>query len=81
MLAERYRVTPTRARLLPAGAALMLAFMERYELDEVEVSGASLREGAVLAVRQAGPDWRSRLTALTAGWPDPDTLALSAGAG
>lgn len=78
-LAERYRLTPTRARLLPAGAALVLAFMERYELDIVEVSQASLREGAVLAVRHAGPAWRTRLTALTAGWPDPGALALSAG--
>jgi exopolyphosphatase/pppGpp-phosphohydrolase len=78
-IAERYRVTPVRARLLPAGAALMLAFMERYELDAVEVSEASLREGAVLAVRQAGSDWRSALTALTAGWPDPDALALPVG--
>jgi exopolyphosphatase/pppGpp-phosphohydrolase len=71
-LAERYRLTPTRARLLPAGAALVLAFMERYELQSVEVSEASLREGAVLALRHAGPAWRSRLTALTAGWPDAD---------
>jgi exopolyphosphatase/guanosine-5'-triphosphate,3'-diphosphate pyrophosphatase len=80
VLAERYRVTPTRARLLPAGAALMLAFMERYELDSVEISQASLREGAVLALRHAGPDWRSRLTGLTAGWPDADVKVLPAGA-
>ena len=79
LLAERYRVTPTRARLLPAGAALMLAFMERYELEAVETSEASLREGAVLAHRHAGSDWRPRLTELTAGWPDPDVKALSAG--
>jgi exopolyphosphatase/guanosine-5'-triphosphate,3'-diphosphate pyrophosphatase len=72
VLAERYRLTPTRARLLPAGAALVLAFMERYELETVEVSEASLREGAVLALRHAGPGWRSQLTALTAGWPDAD---------
>jgi exopolyphosphatase/guanosine-5'-triphosphate,3'-diphosphate pyrophosphatase len=77
-LAERYRLTPIRARLLPAGAALVLAFMERYALDVVEVSEASLREGAVLALRHAGPDWRSRLTGLTAGWLDPGTLALPA---
>lgn len=79
VLAERYRLTPTRARLLPAGAALMLAFMERYELERVEISEASLREGAVLALRHAGVEWRSQLTALTAGWPDPDVPALSAG--
>ena len=59
-MAERYRLTPTRARLLPAGAALMLAFMERYELETVEVSEASMREGAVLAIRHAGPAWRSQ---------------------
>lgn len=80
VLAERYRVTPTRARLLPAGAALMLAFMERYALERVEVSQASLREGAVLALRHAGADWRSRLTSLTAGWPEVDVRALPAGA-
>jgi exopolyphosphatase / guanosine-5'-triphosphate,3'-diphosphate pyrophosphatase len=81
VIAERHRLTPTRARLLAAGAALMLAFMERYELEVVEVSEASLREGAVLAVRQAGPAWRSELTALTAGWPDAEVPALQAGEG
>jgi exopolyphosphatase/guanosine-5'-triphosphate,3'-diphosphate pyrophosphatase len=79
VIAERYRMTPMRARLLPAGAALMLAFMERYDLDAVEVSEASLREGAVLALRHAGSEWRAELTELTAGWPDAESLALPAG--
>jgi exopolyphosphatase/guanosine-5'-triphosphate,3'-diphosphate pyrophosphatase len=70
VVADRYRVTPARARLLPAGAALVLAFMERYGLEAIEVSEASLREGAVLAFRRAGSAWLERLTSLTVGWPE-----------
>jgi exopolyphosphatase/guanosine-5'-triphosphate,3'-diphosphate pyrophosphatase len=77
-VAERYRTTPARARLLPAGAALVLAFMERFGLSTIDISEASLREGVLLAFRHAGPDWRSRLTALTAGWPDPDMPVVPA---
>jgi exopolyphosphatase/guanosine-5'-triphosphate,3'-diphosphate pyrophosphatase len=66
--AERYSVTPTRARLLPAGAALTLAVLDAFGLSEAGVSDASLREGAVLALARAGGAWRQRLPRLTHGW-------------
>ncbi len=66
--AERYLVRPARARLLPAGAVIIDAILERFGVEWVRISGASLREGAVLAVHHAGPGWRDRLPALARGW-------------
>ena len=66
--AERHLVNPTRARLLPAGAAIVGAILERYGLDRMRVSDASLREGAILAVHHAGAAWRDRLPELVHGW-------------
>jgi exopolyphosphatase/guanosine-5'-triphosphate,3'-diphosphate pyrophosphatase len=67
-LTEHYLVNPIRARLLPAGAAIVGAILERYGLDRMRVSNASLREGAVLAVLRVGPSWRDRLADLAHGW-------------
>lgn len=65
---ERYRVNPKRARILPAGAAIVDALMRRYAVDRVEISEASLREGAVLVAAHAGVGWRDRLPELAHGW-------------
>ena len=65
---ERYRVNPKRARLLPAGAAIVEALMQRYGVDRVEVSEASLREGAILVADHVGVAWRDQLTQLAHGW-------------
>ncbi len=64
LAAARHAIRPARARTLTAGAAIVLAILEHYHLRSAEVSEASIREGAILAVAQAGPDWRSRLTEL-----------------
>jgi exopolyphosphatase/guanosine-5'-triphosphate,3'-diphosphate pyrophosphatase len=66
--AERHRVSPTRARLLPAGAAILDAVMERYDTDQLEVSDLGIREGIILATSQPGGPWRRRLKQLAAGW-------------
>jgi exopolyphosphatase/guanosine-5'-triphosphate,3'-diphosphate pyrophosphatase len=66
--AQRHRVSPTRARLLPAGAAILGAVMERYGTDQLEVSGLGIREGVILAASQPGGPWRRRLRELAAGW-------------
>ncbi|MGZ3631564.1 MAG: Ppx/GppA phosphatase family protein [Candidatus Limnocylindrales bacterium] len=68
-LAERGHVTPPRARVLPAGAARVVALLEAFGLQEAAVSEASLREGAVIALARAGGAWRTRLSRLTHGWP------------
>lgn len=66
--AERYAVNPIRARILPAGAAILAAILDRYEVAEVRVSEAGIREGAILAVAHAGPAWRDRLVDFARGW-------------
>lgn len=65
---ERHLVKPIRARILPAGAAILGAILDHYGLDRLRVSDAGVREGAVLAVSHAGSAWRDRLAELAHGW-------------
>jgi exopolyphosphatase/guanosine-5'-triphosphate,3'-diphosphate pyrophosphatase len=65
---ERFGVNPTRARLLPAGAVIVLALMRRYKVDRIRVSEEGMREGAILAAHHAGRAWRDRLPELAHGW-------------
>jgi exopolyphosphatase/guanosine-5'-triphosphate,3'-diphosphate pyrophosphatase len=67
--AERHAIHPVRARILPAGAAIMEAILVRYGLDRLHVSEAGIREGACLVMAHAGPSWRDRLERLAHGWP------------
>jgi exopolyphosphatase/pppGpp-phosphohydrolase len=66
--ARRHLINPVRARLLPAGGAIVGAILERYGVDRMRVSDASLREGAILAFHHAGASWRDRLPRLAQGW-------------
>ena len=66
--AERFAINPVRARLLPAGGAIVDALLERYGADSIRVSEAGLREGVILAVEHGGPCWRDRLADLAHGW-------------
>jgi exopolyphosphatase / guanosine-5'-triphosphate,3'-diphosphate pyrophosphatase len=66
--AERHVINPIRARILPAGGAIMDAILGRYGADQIRVSEAGIREGAILAVAHAGPEWRDRLADLAHGW-------------
>ncbi|MFL5650388.1 MAG: hypothetical protein ACJ777_03840, partial [Chloroflexota bacterium] len=61
-------INPIRARILPAGAAIVDAILERYGADGIRVSEAGLREGAILAAAHEGPHWRDRLATLAHGW-------------
>jgi exopolyphosphatase/guanosine-5'-triphosphate,3'-diphosphate pyrophosphatase len=56
-LAGRYGLKGSRVAQLAAGAAMLEAAMDRYRLDSIESSNASLREGAVVAVSRAGDRW------------------------
>jgi exopolyphosphatase/guanosine-5'-triphosphate,3'-diphosphate pyrophosphatase len=67
-VAARHALNPRRAPLLPAGAVIVDALMDRYGVDRVRVSAASLREGVVLDADHAGPDWRDRLAEDAHGW-------------
>ena len=65
---ERYGLNSVRARILPAGAAILAAILDHYDVPEVRVSDAGLREGTILAVTHAGPAWRDILPDLAHGW-------------
>jgi exopolyphosphatase / guanosine-5'-triphosphate,3'-diphosphate pyrophosphatase len=63
-LVAAYPIRPERARILPGGAVLAEAFLERYGLASATISRRSLREGAILARARAGDAWRERLPRL-----------------
>jgi exopolyphosphatase/pppGpp-phosphohydrolase len=68
VLAERYALNPTRARILPAGAVIIGSLLRRYRVETARVSEASLREGAIHVVHHAGHAWRDLLPTLAHGW-------------
>ncbi len=69
--AARHVIRPERARILPAGAVIVDAILERYGVDRLTVSEAGIREGAILAAVHGGAAWRDRLGALARGWTEP----------
>lgn len=68
LAAERYLIRPTRARILAAGATILDAILEHYDVASLRVSDAGIREGTILAVDHAGAAWRDRLPQLAHGW-------------
>jgi exopolyphosphatase / guanosine-5'-triphosphate,3'-diphosphate pyrophosphatase len=66
-LVAAYPIRPERARILPGGAVLAEAFLERYGLVSATISRRSLREGAILARARVGDAWRERLPELIGG--------------
>ena len=68
LASERHAINPIRARILPAGAAILEAILARYHLDRLSVSEAGIREGTVLVTAHAGIGWRDQLEALAHGW-------------
>jgi exopolyphosphatase / guanosine-5'-triphosphate,3'-diphosphate pyrophosphatase len=67
-LVALHNVRPVRARILSGGAAIVLAILEHYGLDSLEVSEAGIRDGTLFAVDRAGPEWRDQLRRLAQGW-------------
>lgn len=61
-LVVRFAVNRRRAGRLAAGAGLVEALMARYGVSRAEISPASLREGTILAVAEAGDDWPAWLS-------------------
>lgn len=66
--AARHLINPRRARLLPAGGAILEAILDHYGLDAISVSESGVREGTVRVVEHAGRGWRDRLPELARGW-------------
>jgi exopolyphosphatase/guanosine-5'-triphosphate,3'-diphosphate pyrophosphatase len=70
-LVETYGLRERRIVQMAAGASLIEATLDCYDLPHVETSDASLREGAILAWQRAGDAWRERLGELISGGPAP----------
>jgi exopolyphosphatase/guanosine-5'-triphosphate,3'-diphosphate pyrophosphatase len=68
LAAERYVIRPSRVRILAAGAAILDAILEHYDVASLRVSEAGIREGTILAVDHVGVAWRDRLGQLAHGW-------------
>jgi exopolyphosphatase/pppGpp-phosphohydrolase len=60
-IAAEYGVSARRAQQLAGGAALLDAILARYGVATLDVSDASLREGAILAAIRGGEGWLERL--------------------
>lgn len=69
-ISERHGVRLSRARVLAAGATILVGALERYELDRLRVASGGLREGVILAAHRGGDAWRSALLGLARGWED-----------
>ena len=67
-VALHHAVNPLRARVLPAGVAILEAFLERYRVRRLRVVDTGIREGAVLAASRVGASWRDDLEELARGW-------------
>lgn len=66
-ISGRYGVDAARARLLGAGATVLLGGMERLGVRALRISRRGIREGALLAYTHAGARWRE-VAREGAGW-------------
>ena len=66
-LVEIYGLRERRVLQMAAGASLIEAALDCYNLPAVEASDASLREGIIIAREQAGEAWLDALPALVSG--------------
>ncbi len=60
-VAELFGLNPRRAKILPAGAAIFAAIVERYRIDRVTASEQGIREGLVRVIVDDPIGWRDRL--------------------
>jgi len=66
-LVKAYALRERRVLQMAAGASLIEATLDCYNLEQLEASDASLREGAILAWDEAGEAWREDIGALVSG--------------
>lgn len=66
-LVDTYGLRERRVVQMAAGASLIGATLDCYNLDQLEASDASLREGAIIAWSIAGQGWREDITSLVSG--------------
>jgi len=66
-LVDTYGLRERRILQMAAGASLIEAALDCYNLDALEASDGSLREGIIIAREEAGDAWQEELAALVAG--------------
>lgn len=66
-LVETYGLRERRIVQMAAGASLIEATLDCYNLDRLEASDGSLREGIIIAREEAGDAWRDELVSLVSG--------------
>ena len=66
-LVATYGLRQRRVRQMAAGASLIEAALDCYNLEALEASDASLREGVLIARGVTGDAWRESLVALVSG--------------
>ena len=66
-LVATYGLRERRILQMAAGASLIEAALDCYNLDVLEASDASLREGVLIAREEAGDAWREELVSLVSG--------------
>lgn len=66
-LVEEYGLRERRIVQMAAGASLIEATLDCYNLERLEASDASLREGVLIARTLSGAAWRHDLTELVSG--------------
>ncbi len=66
-LVDTYGLRERRVLQMAAGASLIEAALDCYNLEVMEASDASLREGVIIALEAAGDSWREELVSLVTG--------------
>lgn len=66
-LVETYGLRERRILQMAAGASLIEAALDCYNLDALEASDGSLREGIIIAREEAGDAWQEALASLVSG--------------
>ena len=60
-LAELFGLNPRRARIMPAGAAIVASLAARYRIERIRASEWGIREGLIRAILRDGAAWRDGL--------------------
>lgn len=74
-IAARYHIHAARAPILPAGALIILAVMERLQLNEIRISPYGIREGMLLAYSRYGDQWLEQVTRQSSHIQQDDTIS------
>jgi hypothetical protein len=75
LVAKDFHLRQARARLLPAGATILRALIDRLHLEGLAVSPAGIHEGIILAMAHYGDEWLEAVRADTYVWGQQEQTA------